>query len=271
MMVLIAILMVALLAMAGLTMDVGKLLLTSRTLQATSDDAALAGAITLPSSNATAVATQYSAGSGNGNARPLLSGTTMVSGYPVVKCLTSLQSQGYACNSPAKGNAVQVKQQITVPILFMHVLGFRQVTLSAVSTARTGLIDVGSGVSTYFVYSSPNNAYNGSVVNTNNSGIPGGWVTPTGNVYTDQDVAWVIPPGGDGTANYSYPNGSYLYYSNAMTGVTAITQGMANADDTVSIGLYDQTTNAQVESTFTSTTDCTNGNGGTGSYWALLH
>lgn len=269
MMVLIAVLMVALLGLAGLTMDGGRLLLTYRTLQSTADDAALAGAITLPASNAASVATQYSAVSGNANARSLLSGATMVSGYPVVKCLSSLQSQGYVCNSPAHGNAVQVKQQVTVPILFLRVLGFRQMTFSAISTAHTGLMDIGTGVSSYYVYYSPNNnAYNGYAVNTNNSGLPGAWVLPSNNGYTDSDVTWIIPPNGNGNANSNYPGGTYWYVSNAMTNITAVTQGMANADDTVGVSLYDVTGNnfAQVGSTFNSTVDCTNGSGGVGSY-----
>lgn len=268
MMILITVLIVVLLGLAGLTMDAGRLLLTYRTLQATSDDAALAGAITLPAANAATVATQYSAVSGGVNARPLLSGTTMLSGYPVVKCLSSLQSLGYVCNSPANGNAVQVKQQIVVPTLFMRVLGFRQFTVSAVSTARTGLIDIGTGASAYAVYTSPNsNQYSGAVVNTNNSGLPGGWVTPGSNGYTNSNVTWVIPAGGNGSANYSYPTGNYGYYSGPMTGITAITQGMVNADDTVSIYLYDVTNSpTQVGSTFSTTGDCSNGSGGAGGY-----
>ena len=267
MMVLVAVVLVALLGITGLAIDAGRLLLTSRTLQATSDDAALAGAITLPGSNATTVATQYSSVSGQANARPLLSGTAMVSGYPVVRCMSALQSLGYACNSPANGNAVQVKQQVTVQVPFMRVLGYRQITLTAISTARTGLIDSGSGISAYYVYSSPNGAYNGTVVNTNNSGLPGAWITPSTSGYTDADVAWVIPAGGNGSANYSYQNGTYYYVSNAMTGITAITQGAANADDTVSISLYDVTgSTTQVGSTFNTTVDCNNGSNGTGSY-----
>lgn len=264
--VLITVLLVALIGLAGLTMDAGRLLLTYRTLQATADDAALAGAITLPANNATTVATQYSALTGDANARPLLHGTTMVSGYPMAKCLSSLQSQGYVCNSPANGNAVQVKQQITVPVLFMRVLGFQQMTLTAVSTARTGLMDLGSGSYTYNVYVSSGSPYNGTAVDTNNAGLPGGWVTPSANGYTNPDVAWIIPPGGNGSANYSYPSGNYYYYTNAITGITAITQGMVNADDTVSVTLYDYTTSAQVGSTFTTTGNCANGTGGAGGY-----
>lgn len=265
MMVLIAVLMVALLGMAGMTMDAGKLLVTYRTLQATSDDAALAGAITLPANNATTIATQYSAVAGNGNARTLLNGATMVSGYPVAKCLSSLQSLGYVCNSPANANAVQVKQQITVPVPFMRVLGFRQVTLSTVSTARTGLIDIGSSVSAYTIITSPNNnQYNGPVVSTNTSGPSSYWVTPSGNGYTDPDVAWVVPAGGNGTSNFNYPTGNYVYVSNALTGITAITQGMVNSDDTISLYLYDTTTNTPTQTgpTFNSTGDCNNGTGG---------
>ncbi len=267
MMILVAAVMVALLGMTGMAIDAGRLLLTQRTLQATSDDAALAGAITLPGSNAATYATKYSSVSGNANARTLLSGATMISGYPVIRCMSSLQSQGYVCNSPANGNAVQVKQQVTVAVPFMRVLGYTQVNVTTISTARTGLVELGTGTSAYYVFSSPNNSYNGYVVNTNNSGLPGVWVPPSSNGYPDTDVTWVIPPGGSGSANYNYASGAYYYVSNVVTGVTAITQGMANADDTVSVYLFDVTGSAtQVGSTFTSSSDCSNGNSGNGSY-----
>lgn len=264
MMVLVAVLMVALLGLTGFAIDAGRLLLTSRTLQATSDDAALAGAITLPASNATSVATQYSSVAGYANARTMLNGAAMVSGFPVVQCLSSLQNQGYVCNSPGNGNAVQVKQQVTVATPFMSLLGYRQVTMTAISTARTGLVELGTGTSAWYVFSSPNNAYNGYVVNTNNSGIPGAWLTPSANTYPDTDVSWVIPPGGNGSANSNYPSGAYYYVSNVVTGITGITQGLVNADDGVSIYLYDVTSNAtQVGGTFSSSGDCS-GNGGYG-------
>jgi len=66
---LIAMMLVMLLGMAGLTVDVGRLYYMYNELQSATDAAALAGAGTLPGSTASTVATTYSAVSGNKNAQ----------------------------------------------------------------------------------------------------------------------------------------------------------------------------------------------------------
>ena len=133
----IAILLIALLGMVGIALDVGHCLYAYRELQTSADAAALAGASVLPGSNAVDTATQYSGVSNNLNAKANLPGVTMVSGYPKVLCLSSLSTQGMACPSPGNGNAVQVRQQVTVPLNFMRVLGKTSLTLAAVSTASS--------------------------------------------------------------------------------------------------------------------------------------
>ena len=132
---LVAFMLMCLLGMTGYVVDVGRGLYTYRELQATTDAAALAGASALPGSNAATVATQYSAVAGNLNARSNMPGVTMVPGYPLVRCLGTLTSQGMACTSPGNGNALEVKQQITVPMYFMRVLGKNSLTISASATA----------------------------------------------------------------------------------------------------------------------------------------
>ncbi len=127
--------MVMLLGMTGLTLDVGKALFTYKVLQATTDAAALAGASALPSSSATTTATQYSAVAGNLNARANLPNVSMVSGYPKIKCLNTITNAGITCGTPANGNALQVKQSIAIPLTFMKVLGFSQLTMTASATA----------------------------------------------------------------------------------------------------------------------------------------
>ncbi len=131
----VALMMVSLMGMAGFSFDVGRCLYASHLLQASTDAAALAGASALPNSNAATVATQYSSVSGNLNASNSLSGVSMVSGYPKVVCLTTLTNEGMACVSPGNGNAVAVKQQVTVPLTFLQVIGKRSMTLGASATA----------------------------------------------------------------------------------------------------------------------------------------
>ena len=133
--VLVACMMVAMLGMAGFTVDTGRALYTYRQLQAATDAAALAGAYELPLSDSAAVATQYSAVSGDLNARTSLPGVTMVSGYPKILCLNTLKNVGMACASPANGNAIQVKEQITLPLIFLKLVGKSSLTIEAEATA----------------------------------------------------------------------------------------------------------------------------------------
>lgn len=131
----VAFMLMCLLGMTGYVVDIGRGMYTYRQLQASTDAAALAGASALPSSNAASVATQYSAVAGNLNAKASLPGVTMVSGYPQVRCLGSLTSQGMACGTPANGNAVTVKQQINLPMYFMRILGKNTLTITASATS----------------------------------------------------------------------------------------------------------------------------------------
>ena len=133
----IAILLVVLLGMVGIALDVGHCLYAYRELQATTDAAALAGAAQLPASNAIATAIQYSGVSGNLNAKSNLPGVTMVSGYPKILCLSTLTAQGMNCTSPGNGNAIQVRQQVTVSLTFLRVLGKTSLNLAAVATASS--------------------------------------------------------------------------------------------------------------------------------------
>lgn len=131
----VALMLVMLLATTGFVIDVGRSLAARRDLQASTDAAALAGGSILPLSNAVSVATQYSAVSGNLNVKSSLPSVSMVSGYPKVLCLSTLTSQGMACASPANGNAIQVKQQITLPMTLLKLIGLNSITLGAEATA----------------------------------------------------------------------------------------------------------------------------------------
>jgi Flp pilus assembly protein TadG len=130
-----ALLMVVLFGLTALSIDLGRVYLGFRQLQASSDAAALAGAQALPNTTANAQAIKYSAVSGNLNTYGNLTGVSMVAGYPQVKCLTTLVNQGLPCIAPANGNAVQVKQTVRVPLYFASMVGAQPVTLTATATA----------------------------------------------------------------------------------------------------------------------------------------
>jgi Flp pilus assembly protein TadG len=106
---------------------------TQSALQSSANIAALAGAqsINNPSGTAIATATTYSAVTGGDNT---LSGQTVtfVSGYPKLKCLTST---GVACAGTDAANAIVVKQQATVPLIFGKLFGKSTLTLTATATA----------------------------------------------------------------------------------------------------------------------------------------
>jgi Flp pilus assembly protein TadG len=131
----VAAMMVALIGMLGISVDVANSYAVYRKLQASTDAAALAGAATLPNSTATTVATHFAGLSSSLNNVTSLGTVSMVSGYPQVKCLTTLKNLGEACVAPALGNAVAVKQQVTIPLYFLRVVGKSTITLTASSTA----------------------------------------------------------------------------------------------------------------------------------------
>ena len=134
---LVAVLMIGLLGMCAFSIDVGDCYYSFRQLQASTDAAALAGAWALPSTTAATNAIAYSGVAGGMNYYPHLSTVSMVSGYPKLECLTTLVNQGVACTAPANANAVQVKQQVSVPMYFAMLFGTKTVSMTATSTAST--------------------------------------------------------------------------------------------------------------------------------------
>jgi Flp pilus assembly protein TadG len=143
--VMVAFMMVGFFAMAAFVIDFGRIYFSFRELQASTDAAALAGAQTLPSTSSTngavATATLYSSLAGNKNTYSNLPNVTFVSGYPKLRCLTStsiglpcLDSSGNIVSSGG-ANAIQVMQQVSVPLTFASVIGTSSVTLTASATA----------------------------------------------------------------------------------------------------------------------------------------
>lgn len=136
-----AVMFLGLIGMAGIVLDVGRVFYDYRVLQGSTDSAALAAAgvmVTATSSaQVTAAATKYSSVSGDKNARTSVANVTMVSGYPKLKCLSTLQAQGVACVGAVPYNAVQVKQQAVVPMYIAGMFGHSTMTVTASSTAAT--------------------------------------------------------------------------------------------------------------------------------------
>jgi hypothetical protein len=132
---LMAALMIATVATAALSVDLGRAFVGYSELKNSANAAALAGAQVLPNSGAATAATGYSALSGDNNANSNMSNVTMVSGYPKVECLTTLSGQGMSCVAPGNGNAVQVKEQMVVNMFFAPIFGVKTITLTATATA----------------------------------------------------------------------------------------------------------------------------------------
>src|SRR5258706_11637731 len=59
----------------------------------------------------------------------------MVSGYPALRCFTSIGVSCGGVTSPDNATAIVVKQQATVPLLFAPILGMSTTTISASATA----------------------------------------------------------------------------------------------------------------------------------------
>ena len=107
-------------------------------LQAATDAAALAGAREIYSSTAVATAESFAATTGGSNYYSALQNVSMVPGWPKLECLTTVANMGILCEGPNAANAIQVKEQATVPTFFARVFGINQMTISAQATATKG-------------------------------------------------------------------------------------------------------------------------------------
>ena len=137
-----AVIMVSMLGIVGIVVDFGNVYICHRELQQASDAAALAGAIMIPTSGSAYAVQQnainYSATINGQNAYKNLPNVSMVSGYPVLKCLSSMQAVGISCVGLLPYNAIQVVQQAAVPMYFGKLFGKPTMTITATSTAAKG-------------------------------------------------------------------------------------------------------------------------------------
>jgi hypothetical protein len=131
-----AFMVIAFMSIAAFSVSIGNTYIQQHQLQAAANASALAGAQQLPNATAATAAATYSSVSGNNNSSSYMPGVTMASGYPKLECLNTLTSMGIVCVAPANANAIQVKQQVTVPILFGGLFGGKSTTtLTATATA----------------------------------------------------------------------------------------------------------------------------------------
>lgn len=131
----VTLLVPVLVGLAGFTIDVGHLALIQKELQASTDAAALAGGYNIPENSAVSTANTYGGASGSKNALGGGVTATMVSGYPVLRCLTTTGVSCVGTELSGGANAIQVKETATVPMWFAQILGFPNFTLTATSTA----------------------------------------------------------------------------------------------------------------------------------------
>ena len=138
----LAVLLVVMMGMGGLTTDLAHAFYCKRELQASTDAAAMAAAYELASSTATtssvkSAASNFSSVSGGANANSDLPNPVFSTS---LKCLTSVANTGVLCTaSPTGSNAVQVTQTVTIPTYFIRVLSAfgapTSMTINAISTA----------------------------------------------------------------------------------------------------------------------------------------
>jgi hypothetical protein len=133
----LAVVLVGLLGTAGLSIDVGRAYVVRSQLQNYANAAALAAAgevyNTSSTNGASAVASTYSAGSGDQNGN---SGLGAVTATVSTVCLNVLMAPGTTCSSTgAQPNAVKVAEKATMPTYFMSLLGYKNISVNAQATA----------------------------------------------------------------------------------------------------------------------------------------
>ena len=133
----VALLMTALLGMAGLVTDVGHAYVVRGELQNSANAAALAASgfvydSSTTSANTTSMANQYNASSGGNNVVPNV-GT--VNTLVQTRCVNILMPTGQTCSSSSAANAVVVTNSTTVKTLFMALFGVKTLSVNATATA----------------------------------------------------------------------------------------------------------------------------------------
>jgi Flp pilus assembly protein TadG len=131
------VMMLTLFGVCGFVIDAGRLYLSYQELQASTDAAALAGGFGLQTSGSAAqtYAEEFDSVTGGNNVFSNLSGVTLVTSPPTVKCISYTYVQIPCATSSGTYNAIQVQQTVSVPMTFARFFGAKSVTLTATSTA----------------------------------------------------------------------------------------------------------------------------------------
>jgi Flp pilus assembly protein TadG len=127
-----AMMMIMLIGLCGLTLDVARVMVIHRQLQSATNAAALAGAQQMPDGDYSGVAKSF--GSGSGNSNDSLSYTAK-NAVVTPLCVAFLKSQGLPCSGAAAANALQVQQTAAVPMLFAGLMGFKTLNITATATS----------------------------------------------------------------------------------------------------------------------------------------
>jgi Flp pilus assembly protein TadG len=125
--------MVSMLGMGALSIDFGRAFVSYRELQSSTDAAALAGAQQLPNTtNATSVATSFSAGSGDDNAYNWMKNVSVSAS---ASCSTTAKGWGLPCVGTNSVNVLKVTESYNVPTYFARLFGINSIPIAATATA----------------------------------------------------------------------------------------------------------------------------------------
>jgi Flp pilus assembly protein TadG len=125
-------------ALAGAAVETGHVYYAYRLLQASTNAAALAGAYQMPNTtNASTYVNEYSAQNGELNATSMLQSVTATPTYLCLNTVTNGLNVACSTSTGVNGgyNALSVTQTATVPLWFGGMVGFKQLKITAISTA----------------------------------------------------------------------------------------------------------------------------------------
>lgn len=131
----VAFAMTALLATAGLSIDVGRAYATRNQLQSSANMAALVGAESLLNATQSTVTSKAGAYGSSPGSKNVYSNLGTVTTVVTPSCLSTLKTLGLSCFGSASSNAVKVTQTVNVPTFFLKVIGVSTMTVSATATA----------------------------------------------------------------------------------------------------------------------------------------
>ena len=224
--VLVVVMLIVLLGFAALVIDVGYAYYAHRSLQASADAAALAGAQELPNIGAAVtVARQYSASAGNKNEQADING---VKTTVTTKCIESIP--GCDLSNPAEVNTVVVSEKAPAKTFFAGVLGIKTFDIAVRATAcspcgvqpldimivldRTGsmcdtpgctdLVNAREGIKTFLRFLEPTTQWVGLAVlpPARSTGQTDRCATPDESRYNSRSAAYTIVRVDEGN-NYS--------------------------------------------------------------------